>query len=64
MSRIPHEWYLAHDLHFALAGASTIELSIDVETPAPTPLRICWEYWDGKVWRPFMAMRWHAHPDP
>jgi len=47
-----HELYLAHDLVFALAGPSTVELSIDLAAVGPS-LPTAWEYWDGVVWRGF-----------
>lgn len=52
-SRVPHEWYLGHELHFALAGAASVELSVELEQAAAAPLAARWEYWDGKAWREF-----------
>ncbi|MCU0526259.1 MAG: baseplate J/gp47 family protein [Elainella sp. Prado103] len=49
----PHELYLAHDTVLALAGQCTVEVEFDLITPASQPLKIAWEYWDGKVWRAF-----------
>jgi len=50
---VPHELYLRHDLHFALAGSSSVEVEFELGTPATVPLHIAWEYWDGEVWRSF-----------
>ena len=50
---VPHELYLRHDVHFALAGSSSVDVEFELGTPAPKPLQIAWEYWDGEVWRGF-----------
>ncbi len=50
---VPHILYLMHDVHFALAGSSSVEIEFEMGTPAPQPLQIAWEYWDGQVWRGF-----------
>jgi hypothetical protein len=50
---VPHELYLRHDVHFALAGSSSVEVEFELGAPAPQPLLIAWEYWDGEVWRGF-----------
>lgn len=50
---VPHVLYLMHDIHFALAGSSSVEIEFEMGTPAPQALKIAWEYWDGQVWRAF-----------
>lgn len=50
---VPHEVYLAHDVHFALAGKSTVELQFALATPGSQSLILAWEYWDGQIWRAF-----------
>ncbi len=50
---IPHEFYLAHNTYFALAGDVTVELHIELNRPGSQPMLIAWEYWDGEVWRDF-----------
>jgi hypothetical protein len=54
---IPHELYLAHDVHFALAGQATVEIQFDLSAPGSEPLALTWEYWDGQVWRGFKAFK-------
>jgi baseplate J-like protein len=50
---VRHELYLAHDVHVALSGTSTVEVRLEIATPATTPLTLAWEYWDGDTWRAF-----------
>ncbi|HKP29659.1 MAG TPA: hypothetical protein VJU15_09655, partial [Gemmatimonadales bacterium] len=50
---VPHVLYLAHDTVLALAGASLVEVDLELTAPGPAPLRLVWEYWDGKIWRAF-----------
>jgi uncharacterized phage protein gp47/JayE len=52
---VRHELYLAHDVHFALAGRSTVEVQVELMTPGGNPLDVVWEYWDGEMWRGFKA---------
>lgn len=52
---VPHVLYLAHDVHFALAGQATVEVQVELAVPSSTPLSLVWEYWDGEVWRAFKA---------
>ena len=54
---IAHELYLAHDVHFALAGHSTVELRIELASPGSAPLSLAWEFWDGDAWRAFKPFR-------
>jgi phage-related baseplate assembly protein len=53
LQQVPHELYLAHDTHFALAGRATVELQFELAAPGSEPLPLAWEYWDGEVWRGF-----------
>ena len=50
---VRHEWYVAHDIHLALSGRSTIQLRVTLAEPAPDSLPVVWEYWDGTAWRGF-----------
>ncbi len=54
---LPHELYLAHGTHFALAGQASVELHFELARPGSQPLGIAWEYWDGEVWRAFKAFK-------
>lgn len=49
----PHVLFLAHNRYFALSGQSTVEIEVDLVTPASAPLGVTWEYWDGQGWHPF-----------
>lgn len=54
LSLMPHEFYLAHDLHFALSGLTIIELQFDLaQVGNAGSLPVAWEYWDGEAWRSF-----------
>lgn len=53
MTPVPHELYVAHGVHLALAGMVTVNLQFELSGPANQSLSIAWEYWDGKVWRGF-----------
>lgn len=53
----PHTLYLAHDLLLALAGKSTVTVEFELTTLSSEHLDLVWEYWDGKDWRGFRAMR-------
>ena len=55
LQALPHEIYLAHDVHLALSGQATVELTIELAVPASTALPLSWEYWDGGGWRGFEA---------
>jgi hypothetical protein len=52
----PHLIYLAHDTLLALAGKSSVDVAFELATASSERLDILWEYWDGKVWREFLAM--------
>ena len=53
----PHYLYLAHDTLLALAGKSSVDVIFELTTVSSEHLDILWEYWDGNVWREFLAMR-------
>lgn len=53
MQPVPHELYLAHDIHFALAGHATIQIHFDLSSRGSEPLPLVWEYWNGTLWRQF-----------
>ena len=57
LENTPHALYLAHDTLLALSGPSAVTVSFDVTEGSSDALDIRWEYWDGKVWRPFRDMR-------
>ena len=45
---VPHELYLAHDGHFALAGTQHGRGAVRARDAGRTaPLDVVWEYWDG-----------------
>ena len=50
---VPHVLYIAHDTALALAGPSLVEVALELTSPGPAPVRVIWEYWDGKIWRAF-----------
>lgn len=52
---VPHELYLAHGKHFALAGQARVDVQFELTRPSSEPLPWAWEYWDGEVWRQFKA---------
>jgi hypothetical protein len=53
----PHELYLAHDKLLALAGVATVVVEFELTQTSSEHLSILWQYWDGKVWRPFKFVR-------
>jgi hypothetical protein len=52
----PHVLYLGHQTLLALAGASRLQLEVDLAQGGSERLEIAWEYWDGKVWRGFQSL--------
>lgn len=50
---LPHELYLAHDTHFAIAGKATVDVQFELVRPGSEPLDLEWQYWDGELWRNF-----------
>jgi len=53
----PHAIYLAHDKLLALAGVATVVVEFELTQTSSEPLSVLWQYWDGKVWRPFKFVR-------
>jgi hypothetical protein len=54
---VPHEIYVAHDVHLALSGRATVLMEVELTQPAsPPPLPLEWSWWDGEAWRPFGPM--------
>ncbi|MFN9371777.1 MAG: putative baseplate assembly protein [Planctomycetaceae bacterium] len=51
---IPHEFYLGHDSHLALAGDVVVEIRFELEQASAVPLATSWDYWDGTAWRGFV----------
>jgi hypothetical protein len=50
-----HILYLAHSVYLAFAGTATLKVVFDLAQDGSSPLDIAWEYWDGQVWRGFIA---------
>lgn len=57
LENTPHILYLAHDTLLALAGKSLLNVTFELTNTSSERLDIVWEYWDGEVWREFLAMR-------
>ena len=56
LQNVPHALYLAHDTILMLAGKATVQVRFDLTVPSSVPIPMIWEYWDGQVWREFLAM--------
>jgi hypothetical protein len=57
MRPVPHELYLAHDVHLALSGRATVLMEVELTQPASPPaLPLEWSWWDGEAWRAFGPM--------
>lgn len=54
---VAHELYLAHDLDFALAGASSVAIQFELAPAGSEMLELEWSWWDGNAWRPFKAFQ-------
>ena len=50
---MPHHLYLAHHTLLALSGTSHVAVTAELSQGCSERLDSIWEYWDGKVWRPF-----------
>lgn len=50
---MPHHLYLAHRTLLALSGTSHVAVTFELSQGCTEHLALTWEYWDGKVWRPF-----------
>jgi hypothetical protein len=53
----PHALYLAHDKLLALAGVASVVVEFELTQMSSEKLSVLWQYWDGKVWRPFKFVR-------
>ena len=53
----PHVLYLAHDKLLALAGVASVLVEFELTQTSSEALSVLWQYWDGKVWRPFKFVR-------
>lgn len=53
----PHALYLAHDRLLAIAGVASVVVEFELMQTSSEALTVLWQYWDGKVWRPFKFVR-------
>lgn len=55
LTPVEHTLYVAHDPYCAVIAATTLEVKIEVQTPATWPftVNVLWQYWDGSIWCPF-----------
>ncbi|HEU4510645.1 MAG TPA: putative baseplate assembly protein [Pyrinomonadaceae bacterium] len=53
----PHTIYLAHDRLLAIAGVASVVVEFELMQKSSEALTVLWQYWDGKVWRPFKFVR-------
>ena len=53
----PHALYLAHDRLLAIAGVASVVVEFELTQTSSEALSVLWQYWDGKVWRPFKFVR-------
>ena len=53
----PHAIYLAHDKLLAIAGVASVIVEFELTQTSSEALTVLWQYWDGKVWRPFKFVR-------
>lgn len=51
-----HIFYLGHKKILNLAGNVTLKVSLALAANSSEHLDIFWEYWDGKLWRPFASV--------
>ncbi|WHZ21121.1 MAG: hypothetical protein OJF47_000233 [Nitrospira sp.] len=52
-----HILYLGHPSLLAFMGTVHLAVRFDLEQGSSSPLDLTWEYWDGEVWRGFIANR-------
>jgi hypothetical protein len=50
-----HILYLGHQTLLAFAGKVHLAVTFDLLQGSSSPLDLTWEYWDGTVWREFIA---------
>lgn len=53
LQQVPHELYLAHDLHFALSGVSSVGIDLELAPAGSEALELEWSWWDGQRWCAF-----------
>ncbi|MEP7117824.1 MAG: hypothetical protein ABI880_09590, partial [Acidobacteriota bacterium] len=51
----PHQLYLSHPVLLALSGKVKLTVEFELQHGATTALDVVWEYWDGAIWRGFIA---------
>ncbi len=54
---IPHEFYMAHETLFAIAGFATLEIRIELSSVGSESLPLVWEFWEGEMWRAFKPFK-------
>jgi len=52
-----HILYLGHSSFLAFMGTVHLVVTFDLSQSSSSPLDLLWEYWDGEVWRGFIANR-------
>ncbi len=52
-----HILYLGHPSLLAFMGTVHLVVTFDLSQGSSSPLDLTWEYWDGEVWRGFIANR-------
>ncbi len=52
-----HILYLGHPSLLAFMGTVHLAITFDLSQGGSSPLDLTWEYWDGEVWRGFIANR-------
>jgi hypothetical protein len=57
---VPHELYIAHDKLLDFDGKAEINVAITLSRPAKRPLKLAWEFWDGKDWMSFQPFEARA----
>ena len=55
LKETPHYLYVAHNVLLALAGEVNLDVVVDLIQASSEHLGTIWEYWDGEVWRGFVA---------
>jgi hypothetical protein len=52
---VPHHLYLSHSVLLALSGPVELGVEFELQQLSLDVLDLIWEYWDGEVWRGFLA---------
>ncbi len=55
LKQTDHILYLGHQTLLAFAGSVHLAVTFDLLQGSSSPLDLIWEYWDGSVWREFIA---------